>query len=61
MTSADVSIAIAEAEDAPPTLSLYHLLDPEVLANPYPLYPRLRTESPGALGPVPARLDRHAL
>src|SRR6266550_3694549 len=30
----------------PPTLSLYQLLDPEVLANPYPLYTRLRTESP---------------
>jgi cytochrome P450 len=27
-------------------LSLYHLLDPEVLADPYPLYARLRTESP---------------
>jgi len=27
-------------------LSLYHLLDPEVLANPYPLYDRLRIEDP---------------
>src|SRR5258707_11404994 len=29
-----------------PTLSLYQLLDPEVLANPYPLYRKLRTEDP---------------
>ncbi len=29
-----------------PTLSLYQLLDPEVLADPYPLYHRLRTEDP---------------
>ena len=28
------------------SLSLYHLLDPEVLADPYPLYRRLRTEDP---------------
>src|SRR4030095_11635688 len=28
------------------TLSLYQLLDPEILANPYPLYERLRTEDP---------------
>jgi cytochrome P450 len=27
-------------------LSLYHLLDPDVLADPYPLYRRLRTEDP---------------
>jgi cytochrome P450 len=33
-----------EAVRAP--LSLYHLLDPHVLANPYPLYERLRTEDP---------------
>jgi pimeloyl-[acyl-carrier protein] synthase len=28
------------------TLSLYQLLDPEVLANPYPLFQRLRAEDP---------------
>src|SRR5438876_6598045 len=28
------------------SLSLFHLLDPEILANPYPLYHRLRTEAP---------------
>ena len=28
------------------TLSLYHLLDPEILANPYPLFHRLRSEDP---------------
>jgi cytochrome P450 len=31
---------------AAPPLSLYRLLDPDVLADPYPLYHRLRTESP---------------
>src|SRR5438874_293084 len=29
-----------------PVLSLYQLLDPEVLANPYPLYRHLREEAP---------------
>jgi hypothetical protein len=29
-----------------PSLSLYHLLEPDILANPYPLYHRLRTEDP---------------
>lgn len=29
-----------------PNLSLYNLLDPEVLANPYPLFHRLRKEDP---------------
>ncbi len=28
------------------SLGLYRLLDPVVLANPYPLYDRLRTEDP---------------
>jgi cytochrome P450 len=36
----------AAAPAADRTLSLYRLLDPEVLANPYPLYHRLRTEDP---------------
>ena len=31
---------------AAPELSLYQLLDPEVLADPYPLYRRLRNEDP---------------
>jgi pimeloyl-[acyl-carrier protein] synthase len=33
-------------EKGAPPLSLYHLLDPAVLANPYPLYRRLRDEDP---------------
>jgi pimeloyl-[acyl-carrier protein] synthase len=35
---------VPAVSDAP--LSLYHLLDPEVLADPYPLYHRLRSEDP---------------
>jgi pimeloyl-[acyl-carrier protein] synthase len=35
---------LTEVVESP--LSLYHLLDPEVLANPYPLYQRLRTQAP---------------
>jgi cytochrome P450 len=38
--------ADSQAVYAASPLSLYHLLDPEVLANPYPLYHRLRTEDP---------------
>jgi amino acid adenylation domain-containing protein len=33
-------------ENRDSVLSLYHLLDPEVLANPYPLFHRLRSEDP---------------
>ena len=34
------------APQASPPLSLYRLLDPDVLADPYPLYHRLRNEDP---------------
>jgi pimeloyl-[acyl-carrier protein] synthase len=43
MTTTDRSISRSSGDSA---LSLYHLLDPEVLANPYPLFRRLRTEDP---------------
>lgn len=36
----------SRAERPDTALSLYHLLDPEVLANPYPLFHRLRREAP---------------
>jgi pimeloyl-[acyl-carrier protein] synthase len=42
-TPADRSITGSTRESA---LSLYHLLDPEVLANPYPLFHRLQNEDP---------------
>ncbi len=42
-----VQTLAARSEHAPSqSLSLYHLLDPAVLANPYPLYRRLREEAP---------------
>jgi cytochrome P450 len=34
------------SEAVDPRLSLYHLLDPAVLANPYPLYRQLRSADP---------------
>jgi hypothetical protein len=38
--------SLPDVDRADTELSLYHLLDPEVLANPYPLYCRLRMEAP---------------
>jgi amino acid adenylation domain-containing protein len=40
------SSATSRAERPDAALSLYHLLDPEVLADPYPLFARLRREDP---------------
>src|SRR5258708_12962299 len=37
---------VTSVTESDPSLSLYHLLDPEVLANPYPLFHRIRTEHP---------------
>jgi len=36
----------AEPHSPKPVLSLYQLLDPEILADPYPLYQQLRTADP---------------
>jgi cytochrome P450 len=47
MTGPTVPTATAtKANKSSQDLSLYHLLEPEVLANPYPLYHRLRSEDP---------------
>ncbi len=42
--NAETPASVGKPPDS--TLSLYRLLDPEVLANPYPLYRRLRREDP---------------
>jgi cytochrome P450 len=44
MTAKAESASTSEPPDS--TLSLYRLLDPDVLANPYPLYRQLRMEDP---------------
>jgi pimeloyl-[acyl-carrier protein] synthase len=44
MTSANAPPSVQSAEDR--DLSLSHLLDPDVLANPYPLYHKLRLQDP---------------
>jgi cytochrome P450 len=43
---ANVDMKVTSVAESDPSLSLYHLLDPEVLANPYPLFRRLRIEDP---------------
>jgi pimeloyl-[acyl-carrier protein] synthase len=44
MTAASAPSSVPPAEDR--AVSLYQLLDPEVLANPYPLYHKLRSQDP---------------
>jgi pimeloyl-[acyl-carrier protein] synthase len=46
MSTTTVPAEGASEKPANKALSLYHLLDPEVLADPYPLYHRLRNEAP---------------
>jgi cytochrome P450 len=46
MTPSTSPVSAAFRSAGASALSLYHLLDPEVLANPYPLFRRLRTEAP---------------
>ncbi|HEU5232594.1 MAG TPA: cytochrome P450 [Terriglobales bacterium] len=42
--SAPAHLSITSAQNR--SLSLYYLLDPQVLANPYPMFHRLRSEDP---------------
>ena len=44
--TANAQVSASKVKPPDSTLSLYRLLDPEVLADPYPLYHRLRTEEP---------------
>ena len=44
--TANAQVSASRVKPPDTTLSLYRLLDPEVLADPYPLYHRLRTEDP---------------
>src|SRR5258708_3561502 len=46
MTRSSSCLADATTRSSRRPLSLYHLLDPEVLADPYPLYRRLREQAP---------------
>ena len=41
------TLTAVPVDGADPSLSLFRLLDPEVLANPYPLYHRLRAGTRG--------------
>ena len=43
MQSGQMALTRSNGSADEPPLSLYLLLDPEVLSNPYPLYRRLRT------------------